>query len=147
MAYEMRISDWSSDGCSADLAVEATAEPALVVDLPHDGTARHRRVDLGELADRAGAVEVAVVLRGDVEHPLVVDDHRRVVVAAREEAEDALGRAALVEGAEVVAEDQAGGGAEVDDVLVDRDGALHRCNVVAVETGKASGRGRGGQEG
>src|SRR3546814_17177186 len=65
-------------------------------------------------------------------YPLVVGDHRRVVVAAREEAEDALGRAALVEGAEVVAEDQAGGGAEVDDVLVDRDGALHRRLVVAV---------------
>src|SRR3546814_8518684 len=27
-------------------AVEATAEPALVVDLPHDATARHRRIDL-----------------------------------------------------------------------------------------------------
>src|SRR3546814_9126117 len=61
-----------------------------------------------------------------------ISDWSSDVCSSDLEAEYALGRAALAEGAEVVAEDQAGGGAEVDDVLVDRYGALHRRLVVAV---------------
>src|SRR3546814_3955860 len=41
-AYEMRISDWSSDVCSSDLGHEEDVpEPRLVqrVELPHDGRA------------------------------------------------------------------------------------------------------------
>src|SRR3546814_4156892 len=46
-AYEMRISDWSSDVCSSDLAVQMVAEP---VDQVEVGIAADRR-HLDELPD------------------------------------------------------------------------------------------------
>src|SRR3546814_7702774 len=42
-AYEMRISDWSSDVCSSDLAAEA--DDAIMVALLHEG---HRRIHRGD---------------------------------------------------------------------------------------------------
>src|SRR3546814_14212861 len=50
-AYEMRISDWSSDVCSSDLA---------------DGIERHRRL----------AIERAASERAFVQRPVAVGDHR-----------------------------------------------------------------------
>src|SRR3546814_19770301 len=53
-AYEMRISDWSSDVCSSDLLAQATSAPA--VDRAH----RHRqelpRLCAGEGSDRRQAI-------------------------------------------------------------------------------------------
>src|SRR3546814_2027099 len=49
-AYEMRISDWSSDVCSSDLLRrQAVAERLLALDLPPQQ--RLRRLELGDVAD------------------------------------------------------------------------------------------------
>src|SRR3546814_10644269 len=57
-AYEMRISDWSSDVCSSDLGGDAIEEPAVVRDDEHAA---------GELGDRffqrAQGVDVEIVGR------------------------------------------------------------------------------------
>src|SRR3546814_4635678 len=45
-AYEMRISDWSSDVCSSDLFVVAGATTAVTVVLAHQGDAAVRLVCL-----------------------------------------------------------------------------------------------------
>src|SRR3546814_10810247 len=49
-AYEMRISDWSSDVCSSDLRqfgfVPLSADQALAVMVGHDGSVENRVVEL-----------------------------------------------------------------------------------------------------
>src|SRR3546814_20560139 len=70
-AYEMRISDWSSDVCSSDLTPPPFAEIARLMAffLPRgdqrveraSGVAEHREVDGDDLVDRA-AVDVDVDL-------------------------------------------------------------------------------------
>src|SRR3546814_10456386 len=68
-AYEMRISDWSSDVCSSDLMVVAAAIGDQVADRPdlqivklREGDQivhpRHGAVVLHDLADHAGRVEI-----------------------------------------------------------------------------------------
>src|SRR3546814_8285925 len=56
-AYEMRISDWSSDVCSSDLDAPALAERVILINGAHGG--------LGEAAARAcAAAGASVVLLG-----------------------------------------------------------------------------------
>src|SRR3546814_14117345 len=75
-AYEMRISDWSSDVCSSDLAVaqhhpvdrRPPGDDALVVLLPDELAVDAGRLHLAALAVDAGQhldVEEAVVQRRD----------------------------------------------------------------------------------
>src|SRR5690606_3467099 len=54
----------------AGRAVDAALQRPGVVDLPHDRVVRLARVELRDLADVPGALQVPVVLAGDVEHPL-----------------------------------------------------------------------------
>src|SRR3546814_10702977 len=66
-AYEMRISDWSSDVCSSDLRPRFTAPRAGVARLgadPARSARHHRAADLQQLAD-ACAHWPAIVLAGD----------------------------------------------------------------------------------
>src|SRR3546814_1040195 len=70
-AYEVRISDWSSDGCSADL--RRGSEIGVGAGLgPADASAE--LIELGE-AEAVGAVDDEGVRRGDVE--AAFDDGRR----------------------------------------------------------------------
>src|SRR3546814_10120875 len=80
-AYEMRISDWSSDVCSSDLAL------GDAVGL--DRGDRHHRVDRGHVHDGAGA---AVGARALLHHLA----RRRL--AAEEDALEEIGRASCREG-------------------------------------------------
>src|SRR3546814_13836935 len=73
-AYEMRISDWSSDVCSSDLALLVEARPQL--DQRGDRLAR-----LGRLAQR---LDDGRVLRGAIERLLDGDDRRIVGRLAQE---------------------------------------------------------------
>src|SRR3546814_4425897 len=58
-AYEMRISDWSSDVCSSDLALVGIVDESLAVEFvgarPRHGGDRHR----------THLVELGLVVRGD----------------------------------------------------------------------------------
>src|SRR3546814_6831039 len=51
-AYEMRISDWSSDVCSSDLAGDTAIAALEDHALPHGIDPRHRRAALAPLLDR-----------------------------------------------------------------------------------------------
>src|SRR3546814_15555128 len=77
-AYELRISDWSSDVCSSDLVEEDTADP-LAPGLAVDAGEDHEPLRLvGATDQRLGSVEddaVAVNLRV---RPVVRSEERRV---------------------------------------------------------------------
>src|SRR3546814_7996072 len=82
-AYEMRISDWSSDVCSSDLDEQVDVCPAG--DLGHDAAVGRVEVDLA--ADDRGEHRGATF-----------DDRRGGLVAGGLDAEDpAIGRAACRE--------------------------------------------------
>src|SRR3546814_7673838 len=58
-AYEMRISDWSSDVCSSDLlGVEALVASDHRGDEPEDPGLGQRGVEVGQLHERREALEV-----------------------------------------------------------------------------------------
>src|SRR3546814_3983426 len=82
-AYEMRISDWSSDVCSSDLLDGATGDG--VYTLPFDIGKRSRFGGIettGDLAFDAEHVEVlARFKRGDLYDSRMVDDLRQALVA------------------------------------------------------------------
>src|SRR3546814_4184566 len=65
-AYEMRISDWSSDVCSSDLAGREIGEQQLHV--------AHAHV---VAVDRVVGAFLALDLAGDLEHFLLVESRRR----------------------------------------------------------------------
>src|SRR3546814_4502791 len=77
-AYEMRISDWSSDVCSSDLDLVRAFGPVRLHGRAvgaHQVVAGDRRLVLAAMARGKGAVQVAAV--GD--HPgLVRSEERRV---------------------------------------------------------------------
>src|SRR3546814_14379154 len=92
-AYEMRISDWSSDVCSSDLAVaqhhpvdrRPPGDDALVVLLPDELAVDAGRLHLAALAVDAGQhldVEAAVVQRCDEGGGAVVAEAAEVGIAA-----------------------------------------------------------------
>src|SRR3546814_6487008 len=56
-AYEMRISDWSSDVCSSDLMVRCARRERALMDPGLDRFEVGRGKDAVELGDRAAAVE------------------------------------------------------------------------------------------
>src|SRR3546814_12624046 len=70
-AYEMRISDWSSDVCSSDLAEPAALDAETIVAEPQSREIRsifeiHRQSDaMARLASDARLAEVARFLLGD----------------------------------------------------------------------------------
>src|SRR3546814_13179372 len=82
-AYEMRISDWSSDVCSSDLneaairpldQLRADRDVVLVLDLPDDlldqVLDRHQAVDAAEFVDNQGHVDARQAhLQQQIEHP------------------------------------------------------------------------------
>src|SRR3546814_8664082 len=74
-AYEMRISDWSSDVCSSDLYVNARSE--LAGEFRHGVEQVRDEADVGDLEDRG----VLVLVDGDdglgVLHPGEVLDRAR----------------------------------------------------------------------
>src|SRR3546814_4516963 len=58
-AYEMRISDWSSDVCSSDLGTSLVQLPAQAGDRRFHGIGRHRLVEIVErILDRLAATTV-----------------------------------------------------------------------------------------
>src|SRR3546814_7221466 len=67
-AYELRISDWSSDVCSSDLAdlhcPSADDDPALRQDLPHAG--RSRAGEIGRASCRARVCQYVSISVGAV---------------------------------------------------------------------------------
>src|SRR3546814_7730356 len=87
-AYEMRISDWSSDVCSSDLVVrrhpELVAEVAGEVDPPDPG-GDHAEIHAAEVHERKGRVgDVGVgEPRQEVARPRPGDDEAQQVAAAR----------------------------------------------------------------
>src|SRR3546814_9495336 len=85
-AYEMRISDWSSDVCSSDLLLQHAGldliEPVRAVALADDG-------EDALAAGLVGGQEVAhAARRGDGGHPLILPGR-----AARPRPRDQIGRA------------------------------------------------------
>src|SRR3546814_11449975 len=94
-AYEMRISDWSSDVCSSDLAAEVVAVGKHFILLRQVGAARVHQVHARQ-----------AVLRGDLLRPQVFLDGHGVVGAALDRGvvadDDAFGdRKGVVEGKSV----------------------------------------------
>src|SRR3546814_4658702 len=71
-AYEMRISDWSSDVCSSDLVRRSVPRPEIQP-FRHEVTGENHLVDLGRAVDQTGLAGVAV-------HPF---QHGILGVAAR----------------------------------------------------------------
>src|SRR3546814_6490587 len=62
-AYEMRISDWSSDVCSSDLAADVAVEPAV------DDQLIRRVIDAQEAARRAQAAIAVIDVLGPARQP------------------------------------------------------------------------------
>src|SRR3546814_3709029 len=56
-AYEMRISDWSSDVCSSDLGADA---PGRIPGVIERGAGRNRDVDHGSVSQHDAPVEIGV---------------------------------------------------------------------------------------
>src|SRR3546814_9344068 len=82
-AYEMRISDWSSDVCSSDLA--------------HAAQARARRAALG-LRNLRGVETMPVILDAqDQQHRRVLDDDARTACGAMANDVGQIGRASCRE--------------------------------------------------
>src|SRR3546814_6936762 len=80
-AYEMRISDWSSDVCSSDLLGYTT------IRAPFDGVIDERLAELGDFVDRGDTIARLV----DLDPMLIVTqvnerDVRRLAVGAPGEA-------------------------------------------------------------
>src|SRR3546814_8108562 len=71
MAYEMRISDWSSDVCSSDLQCSLDQYPARAVRRPY------RRADLGEIPRAAAARDYGEAAGGPAAARSGGGDHRR----------------------------------------------------------------------
>src|SRR3546814_1594850 len=78
-AYEMRISDWSSDVCSSDLLEEGmAADDAIVAHHAaiHDGrsdadqaiVADRAAVDRAVMGDRAMGADIGAALAADMQH-------------------------------------------------------------------------------
>src|SRR3546814_15791203 len=80
-AYEMRISDWSSDVCSSDLLVEVVADE---VDLLQDQ--RHRGGEVGAAAGRRQA-EAGLLQQLDAQHVLELA-HRTMHRRLRQKSEE-----------------------------------------------------------
>src|SRR3546814_2961464 len=93
-AYEMRISDWSSDVCSSDLRDEPLARRALVGQEDEQRTfvadifpvvreiadeLPGLRAWLAEIVERQGIARIGALGRGDEQIAAVVGDLRRVV--------------------------------------------------------------------
>src|SRR3546814_12465636 len=90
-AYEMRISDWSSDVCSSDLLDHAFRGVALALRARGDGSAVEHRVDavvgdrpadrfrLADVADHRGAAPGQCVAGAPRHRLQVVADRKRVV--------------------------------------------------------------------
>src|SRR3546814_13452177 len=74
-AYELRISDWSSDVCSSDLVVDADRHRLSARIDARDGVAQTEEVALSGIVDRIGAGDAfaagvlhALLLGEDIEH-------------------------------------------------------------------------------
>src|SRR3546814_6899192 len=80
-AYDMRISDWSSDVCSSDLIPDRDAERPRLVD---------------EIVLDAGARENDQTGRHRIDQPLIALERRRFLVAIPVRAESDLRHPALV---------------------------------------------------
>src|SRR3546814_8974975 len=76
-AYEMRISDWSSDVCSSDLPLRAGRAVGFAVDLD-EFFARHAGIDDADAHDRFHGLAHSVDLGAQVLRDLV-DDLRREI--------------------------------------------------------------------
>src|SRR3546814_19492678 len=126
----MRISDWSSDVCSSDLADEAAAGGALGAAAQEGVAADEAAPSAFGLLPRHGEAQASlerVVLLADVVAPVAV----------------ALFQAQCVHGV-VAGETQAEGGAGFGQPLEDVGGEFGRhVQLPAEQTGRASGRGRG----
>src|SRR3546814_4521067 len=73
-AYEVRISDWSSDVCSSDLAVVRLQDRRLRAQ--HDPTRRHVTSDAGIHGDEAVGADGREVCRGRIDtHEAALADH------------------------------------------------------------------------
>src|SRR3546814_2194802 len=95
-AYELRISDWSSDVCSSDL--EGGRVDARLV-IPHADLGQPRLPGVAEPPEVAGGGDAIFVIGVDMEHgPSAVGDahHAPTLVGHQEPARAAADRAALV---------------------------------------------------
>src|SRR3546814_5400669 len=64
-AYEMRISDWSSDVCSSDLAMTPEDRPLSCTPEPLQKTARHLEVGSGLVGVEEGRAALGAVRSRD----------------------------------------------------------------------------------
>src|SRR3546814_17711348 len=116
-AYELRISDWSSDVCSSDLGVERLAgERTEGETRPHDDRDResnqesqHRRLDRGQDMPPPDAVDKAGRQRGD-DIERARDDQRGYDFGVVGE----LDRKGVVEGKDGSVRVELGGGRDIE---------------------------------
>src|SRR3546814_2189659 len=89
-AYEMRISDWSSDVCSSDLIVivAVVGEPGLVADRCRDGADRARFATAQHVLERLQFVDSVQVERVVAERPALAVDLRRDEITPERAAHD-----------------------------------------------------------
>src|SRR3546814_16175296 len=89
-AYEMRISDWSSDVCSSDLARREPAVGAealrLIEEEQHRGVMDRRGQQVGKFAHDMRADRLILVISGDTDEALLVGRNREMIGTEMDEA-------------------------------------------------------------
>src|SRR3546814_14933716 len=89
-AYEMRISDWSSDVCSSDLARREPAVGAealrLIEEEQHRGVMDRRGQQVGKFAHDMRADRLILVISGETDDALLVGRNREMIGPEMDEA-------------------------------------------------------------